>query len=153
MASFGVYVPDGSPLLEKIQERADRFHDGRVSAYLRAAVERDLAAEGGEAERMPSPVDPHVMEKLARVLLGHLKGGRMAAMMDGRDQVAELTEVIERRIQELERTHYRAIADEAPPMAAEPPPAPYAPDPAAIEALAAAARARRAPQPRRKAGA
>ena len=81
MPTLGAYFPDDSPLIAKIQDRARRFHDGRTSSYIKAAIERDLQSEAGEMLRMPSPVDPYVMEKLSRVLLGHIKAGRMSAVM------------------------------------------------------------------------
>lgn len=64
MASFGIYVPDGSELLEKIQKRAAEAHDNKVSAYARAVIERDLA--GGT----PDSMAPTVLVDLTRELLG-----------------------------------------------------------------------------------
>lgn len=106
MASFGVYVPDGSELLQKIKARADRFHAGRVSEYARAAIERDL----GEAppEVAPSPIAPDVMESLTRILCGHSKGLRMKAALAGVDQVQHLTDLLEAHLAELEG---RGVAD------------------------------------------
>lgn len=43
MPSFGIYIPEGSELEEKIISKAKRFHDGKVSAYVRKCVEKDLA--------------------------------------------------------------------------------------------------------------
>lgn len=113
MPTLGAYFPDDSPLILQIEDRAKRFHDGRTSSYIKAAILRDLESEGGALERMPSPVDPFVMEKLARVLLGHMRAGRMSAVMEGRDQVAELTNLLELHLLECERERNKLVAEEA----------------------------------------
>lgn len=43
MPTLGFHVPEGSELEEKIISKAKRFHDGKVSAYVRKCVEKDLA--------------------------------------------------------------------------------------------------------------
>lgn len=42
MPSFGIYIPEGSDLERKINFKAKKFHDGKVSAYVRKCVEKDL---------------------------------------------------------------------------------------------------------------
>ena len=49
MPSMGFYLPDDSPLISAIQKRSDAEHDGKVSAYIRALVTRDLHGD-------PSPI-------------------------------------------------------------------------------------------------
>lgn len=81
MASFGIYVPDESDLIKKIQERADREHDGKVSSYARAAIERDLLnRDNGDASPTASD-DFYVIERLADKWLGPLEAIRLKMHM------------------------------------------------------------------------
>jgi hypothetical protein len=52
MPSLGFYLPDDSPLTDKIKARAVSRHDGKVSAYIRSLVEKDL----GKAMVSPMPI-------------------------------------------------------------------------------------------------
>lgn len=65
MPSLGCHVPDDSPLYAKAQARARERHDGKVSAYVRHVIERDLA---GEAE-IPPIHDPRFLQLLVGSLL------------------------------------------------------------------------------------
>jgi hypothetical protein len=47
MPTLGFHVPDDSPLVKKVQERANTDHDGKVSAYVRKLVERDIEGPRG----------------------------------------------------------------------------------------------------------
>lgn len=42
MPTLGFHVPEGSDLEKKINSKAKRIHDGKVSAYVRKCVEKDL---------------------------------------------------------------------------------------------------------------
>lgn len=112
MPTISAHLPDSWPLADKYKARLQAF-DNRPGRYLLWLIGRDLAETPDMVAPMPSPVDPFVMEKLARVLLGHLKAGRMSAVMDGRDQVADLTELVEFHLLERERERNRLVAEEA----------------------------------------
>lgn len=59
MPTLGFHVPEGSDLLNKINEKA-KAHDGKTSQYVRRLVEDDI--RGGASLNNPSP-----LEELARV--------------------------------------------------------------------------------------
>lgn len=73
MASFGVYVPDGDELLNRIQAVADAQHGGKVSAYARAAIERDLSGQA-----TTDAMSPTIVVDLTRQLLGEPAAQLMA---------------------------------------------------------------------------
>jgi hypothetical protein len=89
MASFGIYVPDESDLLDKIQKRADAEHDGKVSAYARAAIERDLLKRDS-----PDALSPSVIVDLANRLIGEFDAQKVAAALQGKDQREEMQKIL-----------------------------------------------------------
>lgn len=64
MPTLGFHLPDDSPLLDAVKHRADTDHDGKVSAYVRAAVERDLKHYGPDGN---ASVDEAILEFMAKV--------------------------------------------------------------------------------------
>jgi hypothetical protein len=64
MASVGIYVSDDSELMREIKHKAETLHDGKVSAYLRSLVEKDLA---GTAQK-PDATDENILVELCERL-------------------------------------------------------------------------------------
>lgn len=93
MASFGIYVPDGSDLMQKIAQRAKAEHDGKVSAYARTAIERDIAGT-------LSGKSPTILVDLAKAILGPVLTEDMAAACEGVDQRRELYQMLTRFLAE-----------------------------------------------------
>jgi hypothetical protein len=96
MASFGVYVPDSSDLLERIEARAKAEHDGKVSSYARAAIERDMKG----ATLPGGPHSTTILVDLAKTILGPVLVDDMAAACEGVDQRRELYQLLTRFIAE-----------------------------------------------------
>lgn len=95
MASFGVYVPDNSDLLKRIEARAKAEHDGKVSSYARAAIERDM-----KGSLMADARSTTILVDLAKMILGPVLVEDMAAACEGVDQRRELYQLLTRFIAE-----------------------------------------------------
>jgi hypothetical protein len=123
MATVSAYFPPDSPFLKLIRERAAAEHDGKIAAYARAALERDISG----AESAPSPLAPDVIEALTRILCGHARALRMRTALAEQDQVIALTNLLEDHLARLESqrrtlTTYPQTQDDGPAaMAAEAP--------------------------------
>lgn len=65
MPSLGCHVPEDSPLYAAAQARAQERHAGKVSAYVRSLIERDLAG----STAVPPAADPRFLEKLFTAVL------------------------------------------------------------------------------------
>lgn len=67
MPTLGFHVSDDSPLLAKIENKAARYHDGKISQYVRSLVEKDLGVapekDGGEGplERLIREIRPDLL--------------------------------------------------------------------------------------------
>lgn len=70
MPTLGFHVSDGSPLAEKVKKKAQQLHDGKVSAYVRSVVERDLSGESSA----PDALSPTVLADLFKSLRPDLAG-------------------------------------------------------------------------------
>lgn len=76
MPTLGFHVSDGSPLAEKVKKKAEQLHDGKVSAYVRSVVERDLSGESSA----PDAVSPTILEDLCARLRGEKLDALRAAL-------------------------------------------------------------------------
>ena len=63
MANASAHIPDVSRLWESINTKAKTEHDGKVSAYVRAAIERDIAASSAA----PDALSPKILVDLCAV--------------------------------------------------------------------------------------
>lgn len=91
MPSLGFHVPDDSPLLAKIEKKAARHHDGKISQYVRSLVEKDLgiapAGEGdeGQLEQLVRDIRPDLLPRLKAAL---------ATIRPGMDQTRFLSNLL-----------------------------------------------------------
>jgi hypothetical protein len=76
MPTLGFHVPDDSPIIEQVKRKADRKHDGKVSAYVRNLVEQDLLNDSGQTET--NALSPTVIDELAKRLCGELVARELA---------------------------------------------------------------------------
>jgi hypothetical protein len=76
-----------------VKERAVRDHDGKVSAYVRRVVERDLAGDISPTETL----SPTVLVDLARQLGGELLARDLAEQLGDTDQPRELLALLRAR--------------------------------------------------------
>ena len=100
MPALGFHVSDGSTLDARVKARARETHDGKVSAYVRSAVERDLAGDTG------SVISADVITSLATKLLGE----REAALQFAAQQRAEQANTSAAQSDMAETAQYAAEA-------------------------------------------
>ena len=84
MPSLGCHVPEDSPLYAAAQERAKAGHAGKVSAYVRSLIERDV---GGTAT-VPPATDPRFLEKLFAAVLPS-RVSRFQRLWDAKTRLGE----------------------------------------------------------------
>ena len=94
MPALGFHVSDGSTLDARVKARARETHDGKVSAYVRSAVERDLAGDTG------SVMASDVITLLATKLLGERKAATLKPYLEGQDQPELLEAMLQRFFEE-----------------------------------------------------
>lgn len=90
MSTHGFHLPEDSPLAAQIKKRAKDQHDGKVSAYVRSLVERDLAGE------TPDATSPTIIADLCRRLRGEIAAQLSGALATAHaDQPAILATFLE----------------------------------------------------------
>jgi hypothetical protein len=95
MPTYAFHVPDDWEFASEVERRSAAAHDGKSSAYFRAAIERDIRG-GGPADAL----SPTVLVDLTRRLLGELDAEEMARAMEGKDQRQKLRRMLERVLSE-----------------------------------------------------
>ena len=86
MANASAHIPEDSDLWGKIKAKAKTEHDGKISAYVRAVLERDLSGKGVT----PDALSPTIMVDLTKALCGDLVSKGLLAALGERDQRIEL---------------------------------------------------------------
>jgi len=79
MAIASAHIPDDSDLLIKIHDRAKQRYSGKVSAYVRDLIEKDLSGE--PVDGGTDALSPQILEELSRRLCGELIASELATQL------------------------------------------------------------------------
>lgn len=94
--TLGLHVGDNeedAKFKNRIQAEAKARYAGKISAFLRAAVERDLS---GDTRGAPDAMSPTILVDLAKRLLGEIDAAELAHGLGNKDQPKKLRVMLQR---------------------------------------------------------
>jgi hypothetical protein len=109
MPNASSHIPDNSPAWDHIEKRAQNDFGGKISAYIRSLIERDMSGQMGNDGMSAS-----ILVDLTRQLLGEPAAENMAALCPSSlSQPRELRLILERYLQDREVRNLMAAEDPA----------------------------------------